>query len=247
MALESMNSTKNKFSGASCEPCGTLRLRMPATFAIHQLAKHLPRFHALYPQIAVEVCAPSEVDDVGEGHDLTILWNHPAIDGEFIARPLARTGVIFCASPEYLDRRGRPSHPSELNGHMLLGQPSMQWRSNELSLMRADGGRGEGRYDRYAVQPRNSAAMSTMNDDLSYAGALAGLGICALPSFLIEDALMENALERVLPTWHLRELEIWVCMPKRAHVPFRTSAMLDFLIETFGDQDRDPWLAHHWM
>jgi len=247
MALENMNSTKNKVGGASSEPCGTLRLRIPATFAIHQLAKHLPRFHSLYPQIAVEVCAPSEVDDVGEGDDLTILWHHQALDGEFVARRLARTGVILCASPEYLDRWGRPSHPSELNVHMLLGQPSMQCGSHELSLKRADVGRGEDRYDQYVVQPRTSAAMSTMNDDLSYAGALAGLGICSLPSFLVEDALIENALERVLPAWHLRELDVWVCMPKQNHLPACTSAMLDFLIETFGDRDRDPWLTHRWM
>ena len=33
--------------------------------------------------------------------------------------------------------------------------------------------------------------------DTNYAAALHGLGVAGLPSFLIEDALMEHALERV--------------------------------------------------
>ena len=84
--------------------------------------------------------------------------------------------------------------------------------------------------------------MSTMNAELCYAGALAGLGVCWLPSFVVEDALIESALERVLPEWHLRELAISICIPKRNHLTACTNAMLDFLIETFGREERDPWL-----
>ncbi len=31
-------------------------------------------------------------------------------------------------------------------------------------------------------------------------------------------------------------------MPTRKHVPARTRAFVDFLVETFGGEDRDPWL-----
>jgi hypothetical protein len=32
-------------------------------------------------------------------------------------------------------------------------------------------------------------------------------------------------------------------MPTRQHVPARTRAMMEFLVASFGGQDRDPWLA----
>ena len=32
-------------------------------------------------------------------------------------------------------------------------------------------------------------------------------------------------------------------MPSRKHVPTRTRAFIDFLVEIFGGEDRDPWLA----
>jgi hypothetical protein len=85
--------------------------------------------------------------------------------------------------------------------------------------------------------------LSTLNTDTNYATALAGLGIAGLPSFVVEDALMEHALERVLPDWWLYSLTLWVGMPTRQHLPARTRVMLDFLIQIFGGEDRDPWLA----
>ena len=81
-----------------------------------------------------------------------------------------------------------------------------------------------------------------MHTDTLYAAALAGMGITGLPSFVAEEALLENALERVLPCWHLLSTTIYAGMPTRKHVPARTRVFIDFLVETFGGEDRDPWL-----
>ena len=76
-----------------------------------------------------------------------------------------------------------------------------------------------------------------------YAAALAGLGIAGLPSYVIEDALLEHALERVLPEWRLFDVTLWAGMPSRRYLPARTRAFLDFLLQIFGGEDQDPWLA----
>ena len=54
---------------------------------------------------------------------------------------------------------------------------------------------------------------------------------------------MEHAFERVLPAWRLFSIALWVAMKNRKHLPARIRAFLDFLIEVFGGEDRDPWLA----
>ena len=56
------------------------------------------------------------------------------------------------------------------------------------------------------------------------------MGITGLPSFVAEDALLENALERVLPRWHLLSTTLYAGMPTRKHVPTRTRAFVDFLV-----------------
>ncbi len=140
-------------------PRGHLRLLCPPAIAVHQLAKHLPRFQRDYPQVTLEIASPGAVDTVDEAYDLTLFTRRDAPDSDFIARRLARTEVVVCAAPEYLDRRGRPQHP------------------------------------------------------------------------------------RVLPEWRMFDFTLWAGMPTRRHLPARTRALLDFLLQTFGGENRDPWLA----
>ena len=68
------------------------------------------------------------------------------------------------------------------------------------------------------------------------------MGISGLPSYIVEDALLEHALERVLPEWRVLTLRVYAAMPTRKYVPARTRAFIDFLVQVFGGEERDPWL-----
>ena len=230
-------------SASVSEPRGHVRLLTPPAVAVHQLAKHLPQFHARYPLVTLEVVANGPVETVDDSFDLTIAAVRKPLEGNFIARRLARSEVITCASREYLDRRGRPQHPRELEHHDVLIPPISELQRGITfyrGAMAGDGGETDG--ETYLAMPRRGV-LSTTNIDTNYAAVLAGLGIAGLPSFVIEDALVEHALERVLPEWRLFSSTLWVCMPTRQHVPARTRALLDFLVQVFGGEDRDPWLA----
>src|SRR4051812_21247171 len=183
-------------SAATAEPRGHLRVLAPPAFAVHQVAKHLPKFREQYPRVTVELSAPGPVESVDENYDVTILAEgRRPLDGSFIARRLARSEVIACASPEYLDRRGRPEHPSDLSKHDAM-MPSF---IREVTFFRGDDD-DEGAQESFTLTP-SRPALSTTHTDTMYAAALAGLGITGLPSFVAEEALLENALERVLPQW----------------------------------------------
>jgi len=145
--------------------------------------------------------------------------------------------VILCAAPEYLDRRGRPRHPSELEGHENMVPPFLR----ELTFFAGALGDADSSGESVTLVPKRSA-LSTIHTDTMYAAALAGLGITGLPSFVAEDALLEHALERVLPQWHLLTTTLYAGMPTRKHVPARTRVFVDYLVKTFGGEERDPWL-----
>jgi DNA-binding transcriptional LysR family regulator len=229
-------------NAAVSEPRGHVRLLAPPAVAVHQLAKHLPRFHALYPLVTLEIVASGAVETVDDNFDLTIALVRKPLEGNFIARRLARTEVITIASPEYLDKHGRPEHPRELIDHDVLIPPISEVQRGITFYRGGLADETEAGGESYFAMPRRGV-LSTLNVDTNYAAALAGLGIAGLPSFVIEDALMEHALERVLPEWRLFSSVLWVCMPTRQHVPARTRALLDFLVQVFGGEDRDPWLA----
>jgi DNA-binding transcriptional LysR family regulator len=225
-------------TAATSEPRGHLRVLCPPAFAVHQIAKHLPTFRAQYPRVTLELSVPGAVDGVDENFDVTILTEgRRPLDGSFVARRLARSEVIACASPEYLDQRGRPQHPSELVNHDSMVPSFLR----EVVWHRGPWGDDEPQGESVTLVPRHSV-LSTVHTDTMYAAALAGLGITGLPSFVAEDALLENALERVLPQWHLLTTTLYAGMPTRKHVPARTRAFVDFLVATFGGEDRDPWL-----
>jgi DNA-binding transcriptional LysR family regulator len=225
-------------SAATSEPRGHLRVLVPPAFAVHQIAKHLPKFRAQYPLVTLELSVPGPVETVDENFDISIIIvGRQPLDGEFVARRLARAEVITCASPEYLDRRGRPAHPSELPRHESM----IPTFTREITFHRGVFGDDEPAESVTLVPARS--ALSTIHIDTMYAAALAGLGIAGLPSFVVEDALLENALERVLPEWHLLTQTIYAAMPTRKYVPARTRAFIDFLLQTFGGDDHDPWLA----
>ncbi|MGS0757466.1 substrate binding domain-containing protein, partial [Roseateles sp. GG27B] len=220
---------------------GNLRVLTPPGIAVHQLAKHLPKFRQRYPQVTLELHSPGAVTTMDESFDLTILQSREDLEGDFVARRLARTEVIMCASPEYLDRRGRPLHPDDLLDHDGLLPPAMDMQRG-LVLQRG-GFAGDGVAVETVTLAPSKPALSTGHLDTNYAAALSGLGVAGLPSFLIEDALQEHALERVLPEWRLYSLTIWAAIPSRKYLPARTRVFLDFLLEIFGGEDRDPWLA----
>ena len=225
-------------SASAAEARGHVRVLCPPAFAVHQVAKHLPAFRARHPRVEVELTVPGPVETVDENFDVTILTDsRRPLDGTFIARRLARSEVIACASPEYLDRRGRPTHPSELADHETMVPSFLREVTFHTLWPGSPGGIGES----VSVVPRGSA-LSTVHTDTLYAAALAGLGITGLPSFVAEDALLEHALERVLPRWHLFVTTLYAGLPTRKHVPMRTRVFVDFLVQTFGGEDRDPWL-----
>ncbi len=226
---------------ATAEPRGPLRLLAPPALAVHQLAKHLPQFHRLYPQVTVELHSPGPVESMYEAFDLTLLSSRSPLEGDFVARRLARTEVILCAAPEYLDRRGRPRHPNDLQQHDNM-LPPISALQRGITFVAGPAGDGERPGETVTLVP-GRPVLATTHTDTMYAAALHGLGIAGLPSFVIEDALVEHALERVLPAWRLFSLTLWAAMPSRKHLPARTRVFLDFLLATFGGEDRDPWLA----
>ncbi|RZL33705.1 MAG: LysR family transcriptional regulator [Rubrivivax sp.] len=224
-------------ASATQEVRGLLRVLCPPAIAVHQLAKHLPKFHREYPLVTLEISSPGPVETVDDSYDLTIVLLRAPLDGDFIARRLARSEFIMCASPDYLDQRGRPQHPSELKNHDALLPPTPAMMRG-LTLQR-----GDGLEEITLPIVPSRAALSTTHMDTNYAAALHGLGVAGLPSFMVEDALLEQALERVMPQWRLFSTTLWAGMPSRKYVPARTRAFLDFLLEIFGGEDKDPWLV----
>jgi DNA-binding transcriptional LysR family regulator len=227
---------------ASNTPKGTLRVLCPPAFAVHQLAKYLPRFHQLYPQIYLEIAAPGPVDAADDNFDVSILSiGQQPLQGDFVVRLLACSSFIICAAPDYLARKGCPNEPKDLTGHQGL-LPAVSAVRRELTLYRQTPILTTDAINMVTL-PLQPAVLSTTQIELLLAAALAGLGLVGLPSFVAAQALHDGRLQRVLPQWCGTSLTLYAAMPTRKQVPVRTRAFVDFLVASFGGHERDPWLT----
>ena len=101
-------------------PQGTLRITAPFTFGSESLAPALSEFIRRYPQIKLDIVWSNErMDLIGQGFDAAIRLG-PVHTSSLIARPLVDYTLTLCAAPSYLQQRGTPQEPMDLQHHDCL-------------------------------------------------------------------------------------------------------------------------------
>jgi DNA-binding transcriptional LysR family regulator len=85
LLLAELDDADAQAGAANSKASGPLRILCPPAFATHQLAKQLPRFHALYRAITLEIDTPGPVDSADENFDVSILLiGQQPLQGNFI-------------------------------------------------------------------------------------------------------------------------------------------------------------------
>jgi DNA-binding transcriptional LysR family regulator len=204
---------------------GPIRLSAPLSFGIQYLAPALADFGRAHPRVDLDVSLEDRrVDLVGGGFDLAIRIG-TLTDSALVARKITRVTAAFVASPDYLDRTGRPTHPRELQGRDLLVysniSPGQQFRIRVGSGFETI---------------RGPVRLRADNGDLLREAACAGLGIAVLPSFIAAPALRAGTLEALLLDYPLEESGLHVVMPPGRAVTARVRALVDFLVSRFGPE-----------
>lgn len=229
-ALAELEAAQEVVAEAVTQVAGPIRLAAPLSFGIEHLAPVLADFAAEHPRVELDISFDdSTVDLVAGGFDLAVrIGNLP--DSSLVARRIAPSRRVVVASPAYLDARGRPQHPRDLSAHDMLVYPHDQWR------FRVGKGWETGR-----AKP----VLRADNGEMLRAAAVAGLGLCILPSFIASPALQAGTLEVVLKDHPLEEAGLHVVMPPGRATTARVRALVDFLADRFGPEPAwDPcWMA----
>lgn len=220
-------------SSSARKPSGTLRIYCHPGFGQSQLAALLPLYAQAMPDVVLDVTlADHTVDLVEEGFDVGIFIGLQKFDASMIARRLATSRVVLCASPAYLARRGTPAIPSDVSSHDCLNFAFDQlrhhwpvhWENEVLNV------------------PIVSRMVSNSGAVLRQA-ALAGMGIMLRSSFTLEDDLESGRLVQLLQGHHLGELSVMMVYPSRRLLPAKVRSFVDFMNAQFPRPESDPWLA----
>jgi DNA-binding transcriptional LysR family regulator len=182
-----------------------------------------------YPEVQLDVALIDRVVDiVEEGYDMAIRISRSG-SASNVARKLATSHNILCASPAYIAQRGMPMQPADLLQHACIGY-SYSATADEWQILDAN--------ERpHAVKVQ--CVMHSNNGDTARAAALGGLGVIWQPSFLIGADLRAGRLQRVLPDYHLPDIDVLAVYPSRRHLSAKVRVMIDFLVDEFAGTP--PW------
>jgi DNA-binding transcriptional LysR family regulator len=223
-ALSEVQAALEVVSGFRDRPAGVLRLNVPISAARLVLPAIIPAFLAEYPDIRLEIFADdSFVDVLAAGCDAGIRYGE-RLEQDMIAIPIGPRLQRFAAvaSPAYLDRCGRPEHPSDLLKHACVrgrftsgAMPTWEFeRDGEVIRIDPSG----------PLIVQIGAAT-----DLAVDAAIAGTGILYLFEDWLRPLIDAGVLEPVLEAWWPQLPGPFLYYPGRRLLPPPLRAFVDFI------------------
>jgi DNA-binding transcriptional LysR family regulator len=226
--LAEIEDAESELTSSMQSPRGRLRLHAGIGFGTHLLVPMLPRFLHAYPSIDVELVLQDRALELARHRIDISIWPGEPADTSVVARKLCEFERVVCASPEYLQRRGEPQTPEDLQNHdciTLAGLPASlaPWSFSTGSARLAV--RVSGR-----VEVNNAEGVRLL--------ALEGLGVARLNRFIVSDDLRNGRLRQVMAGVTGLELQpLYALYPHMRHRLPRVAVMLKFLSEELADPD----------
>ncbi|MEO7399688.1 MAG: LysR family transcriptional regulator [Polaromonas sp.] len=223
-------------------PRGLVRVTAPVALGRQRLAPCIADFLRRFPDIHIELELTDRfVNLANEGFDLAIRHTNTPPETH-VAWVLCETRSLLMASPQYLARRGLPSHPSELASHdcllYLRDSHAGSWTFARPAARPGKRKPAEGAVERVGVNVAGS--LKANNSEVLRDALLAGLGIGLLPDFSMPPQTTDGtgaSLMPVLPDWQVQGFfgeRIYALRPWSAQVPRAVSCLVDHLRESFA-------------
>ena len=218
--LESIDEAESQLTLRTGEARGVIRVNAPLTFGALHLAPLWGPFADANPKVSLDISLSDRVVDVvDEGYDLAIRITRIP-ESTLVARKLASTRMVLCASPNYLEQHGTPIHPRELASHAVISYT--YWSTRDLWQFTGPKG---------AVEVRIASRIHTNNGDTCRRAALAHHGIILQPDFIVGDDLHRGDLVEIMPAYRAIEVGIYAVYPSRKNLSLKTRRLIDFLAE----------------
>lgn len=223
--LHDMRELESDMQDSSQHPRGSLRVDMPAIISRTLVAPALSRFIVGYPDIRLQVTARDRtIDLVKEGVDVVIRIGDLA-SSNLIARPLAATRYICCASPDYVATRGEPQSPEQLTDFSCLSFVYPKSHKLRPWQFQRDG-------ERFQQSPHG--VLQTDHVESLIEAAKAGCGIVQLLSLSVAGAIRAGELVPLLVDYQAPGPPVSALYQQRHHRAAKVKVFVDFVADLFA-------------
>ena len=210
------SSVQRKIDHFKNEPDGLLRITCPVNLGVELIVPALNEFRNIYPKISLDVHLTDEVSNVlHENFDLAIR-GAPMADSGLQATRLAILDTCICGSVDYLNRRGRPATPKDLDQHdWVIYRPGPK----HIELQRGA--------KSFSIEMTGPVA--TNNASARTAFVLGGQGLGRIPVYDANPKLRSNLLEQILSDYVCKPINLFGVFPPDTASVRKLRLLLDFL------------------
>jgi DNA-binding transcriptional LysR family regulator len=217
-AMEDIDKAWDGLRTRKGKPSGLLRINMPRLAQPIVITPIIREMALRYPDVTVEAYTDDGLSDVvGEGFDAGIRLGEMIANDMVAVRLTPPFRAIVVASPDYVDRHGRPSRVADLDQHACIG-------------FRQISGRGLYRWD---LQDEGRDVQVTtrgpviVNDALHAVDlALSGVGLAYVFDILVSEHLASGRLIEILPHHAIEEPGLFLYFPRRASMAPKLRAFI---------------------
>ncbi len=223
--VDELDEVDSAARGQILKPGGHLRVDAPASFANCLLIPALPEFHREYPDISVALgISDRAVNIVGEGVDCVIRAGELE-DMAMIGRKVADLEYLTCAAPSYLQRRGMPASPEDLQQNHLKVGYFFTGAGKPVPLM----------FEKYGqcIEVADCAFSTNEGNGLKEM-LLAGLGVGQHFKSIVQYYVDTGQLISVLPDWSRPTTPLHILYPPNRHQSARLKVFTEWVMRTFG-------------
>ena len=211
----------------SIQPRGVIKVSLPVSIAQHEIARILPDFLKMYPEIKVQLIVSNRrVDVINEGIDLALRVRSNLTDDDprLVIRQFEKIEQHLFASQAYLNEFGSPKHPDELTDHRILSMVD-EHLDQHLIL-----------HDQQNHQKKVKVNPTVMGSDLMMLAKLVSqnCGIALLPDSVVGEYVATGRLVHVLPDWKAPHGIFHAVYPSRRGLLPAVRVFIDYLVEHLG-------------
>lgn len=231
--FEELGQSEQRLKDSGDRPHGTLAIATHPQLAHHILLPALPRFHALYPDIEIDLRTVNRIGDGdAQSADVLLLHGWPEVPADMVHRTLGGGHSHIVAAPDYWASRGIPVHPSELAQHTCL-------------LMRNPAGilldLWEFKRDTENVQVPVRGWMSSNAREATLDLVLGGHGVGRFTELTTRGLVQSGRLVPVLRDWEVQGgPPINLLYTATARQAPRVRAFIEFVLACLKDMDTGP-------
>ena len=229
-ALRQLTQAQNEIEKSRSVPRGTLSLNMPSSLGCKIIVPALPRFVEQHPELTVRIDMSDRILDwVQEGID-AVLQVGTLRDSSLVARRVGHLRGVTCASPDFIERIGKPRTPADLKPEQCIAMFRAGGRQVREWIFR----RGS---EAHTVVP--SAPLAFSDPESAVAAAVGGAGFVRTLDFTAEAQIAAGLLLPVLEEWN--EGASWpvsVLYPHRQPAA-KIRAFVEFVSDLFPKEKHD--------